>query len=267
MNQKRSRTIILSSILFAAAICQARTIYSAHDDNFIWNNLCVLNNQWGKEKALNTDWYQRLVLEDDNTISFEYKWDSNNYNVMGYPAFIVGWHWGTFLGNQIPSKTYGLPAKVGDKPSYLVSANLSHKNEGTYPEFLNVSWDIWLGKTDNPEKPAYEIMIWSWYMNQIPDGQLQGQIKAWGAEWDVYRYKAGSSPYGPAWNSFAFLRKTPTLQPSGDISEFIKYLRSRDWLADNDWIVGIQFGTELGRGQGSFNIKNYSITSPSVNKR
>jgi len=26
--------------------------------------------------------------------------------------------------------------------------------------------------------------------------------------------------------------------------------------------VGIEFGTELGRGQGSFRIKNYSLTIP-----
>jgi len=232
-----------------------------HDSNFIWNNFWVLNNQWGKEKALNSDWFQRVVLEDDNTISIEYKWDSNNYNIMGYPAFIAGWHWGTFSGNRNNSGNFGLPAKVGDKPSFLVKADLSHSNFGSYPEFLNVAWDIWLGPTENPEKPAYEIMIWSWYINQIPDGQLQGQFTAWGAQWDVYRYKAGSSPYGPAWNSFAFLRKTPTLVPSGDIGEFIKYLRSRDWLSDNDWIVGIQFGTELGRGEGSFRIKNYSLNA------
>jgi len=252
--------------LFITAICQARTVYQVHDGNFMWNDICVLNNQWGRQRALNSDWYQRVVLEDDNTISFEYKWDSNNYNIMGYPAFVVGWHWGTLFGNRTHAGTFGLPAKVGDNPSYMVSASLSHKDEGTYPEFVNVSWDIWLGTNDNPKEPSYEIMVWPWYIRQIPDGILQGQITAWGAQWDVYKYKAGSSSGGPAWNSFAFLRKTPTLQPSGDLGEFIKYLREREWLSDDQWIVGIQFGTELGRGQGSFRINSYSITAPGTSK-
>jgi hypothetical protein len=226
----------------------------------MWNNLCVLNNQWGKEKALNTDWYQRVVLEDDNTISFEYRWDSRNYNIMGYPALIAGWHW----GYKTPMGAFGLPSRVGDNPSYIVSANLSHKDDGNYPEYLNVSWDIWLGTSDNPSSPSYEIMVWPWYTNQIPDGKLQGQITAWGAQWDVYRYKAGTDTGGPAWNSFAFLRKTPTLQPAGNLGEFISYLRSRGWLQDNDRIVGIEFGTELGRGHGSFRINNYSLTVPTA---
>src|SRR5512140_3734819 len=256
------RAVSAAMILFVStAIAEARTVYQAHDGNFMWNNLYVLNNQWGKEKALNADWYQRVVLEDDNAISFEYKWDSRDYYIMGYPAFIAGWHW----GYQTPMGAFGLPSRAGDKPSYIVKANLSHKNDGNYPEYLNVAWDIWLGTSDNPSEPNGEIMIWTWYVNQIPDGQLQGQITAWGAQWDVYRYKAGSSKYGPAWNSFAFLCKTPTLEPAGNLGEFISYLRSRGWIPDDERVVGIQFGTELGRGQGSFRIHDYSLTvSPPV---
>ena len=264
MNSKRNPNVILQilpAVIFlfvSTAVTEARTIYTSHGCNFVWNNLYVLNNQWGKGKTLNADWYQRVVLEDDNTISFEYKWDSRDYYVMGYPAFIAGWHW----GYRTPIGAFGFPSRVGDNPAYIVSAKLLHKYEGTYPEYLNVAWDIWLGTSDNPSEPNGEIMVWTWYVNQIPDGQLQGQIIAWGAQWDVYRYKAGSGFGGPAWNSFAFLRKTPTLQPAGNLGEFISYLRSRGWLPDNERIVGIEFGTELGRGQGSFRINSYSLTVP-----
>ena len=269
MNSKRNHNVILqilSAAIFlfvSTVVVEARTVYTSQDGNFMWNNLWVLNNQWGREKALNADWYQRVVLEDNNTISFEYKWDSRDYYIMGYPALIAGWHW----GYRTPMGAFGLPSRVGDKQSYIVSANLSHKNDGNYPEYLNVSWDIWLGTSDNPSEPNCEIMVWSWYTNQIPDGKLQGQITACGTQWDVYRYKVGIDSGGPAWNSFAFLRKTPTLEPAGNLGELIGYLRSRGWLQDNDRIVGIEFGTELGRGQGSFRISNYSFTVPATGTR
>ena len=252
------RVITTAIILFlATAVAQARTIYTNHDDKFMWNSLCVINNQWGRENNLDPNWYQRVILEDDNTISIEYRWDSRNYNIMGYPGIIAGWHW----GYQTPIGAFGLPSRVSDNISYLVSADVSHTDEGTYPEFVNVAWDIWLAPSDNPSVPNYEIMVWPWYVRQLPDGTLQDRITLWGAEWDVYRYLAGTGG-GPAWNSFSFLRTTPTLQPAGNLGEFISYLHSRGWLPDDERVVGIEFGTELGRGQGSFRINSYSLAVP-----
>jgi hypothetical protein len=170
---------------------------------------------------------------------------------------MAGWHYGTLMGYRTPMGTWGLPSRVGDHQPYVVSADLSHTDQGTYTEIMNLSWDVWFGTNDNPNVPSYEMMVWPWYVRQVPDGTWQARIFLWGAQWDVYRGAVGSG--STTWTSVSFLRTTSTLHATGNLGDFIGYMQSRNWLPADARVIGIEFGLELVRGQGSFHFNSYSL--------
>jgi hypothetical protein len=248
-------------MLFLTEVVEARTVYSNHNDIFDWKGYCVLNNQWGRLNATNPDWYQRTILEDDSTVSFEYKWDGNQYSVKGMPAVVAGWHYGTLGGYRTPMGMYNLPSRVSENISFIVDENVTHTNQGTYTEVMNLTWDVWFGSTENPDGPSHEMMVWPWYIHQVPNGELQGRVTVWGAEWDIYR---GDITFGDdTWYCTSFLRVSNTLNTEGDLTDLIDVMVSRGWLPDDPFVIGIEFGNELVRGEGSFYILEYSLTASS----
>ena len=66
------RAVSAAIILFvSAAIAEARTVYQAHDGNFMWNNFCVLNNQWNKQKQVN------LMIKNKYRVIYKSKGTNN----------------------------------------------------------------------------------------------------------------------------------------------------------------------------------------------
>jgi hypothetical protein len=244
-------------MLLLIEIVEAQTVYPNHNDTFNWNGYCVLNNQWGRLNATNPDWYQRTILENDSTVSFEYKWDGDQYAVKGMPVVMAGWHYGTLMGYRTPMGMYNLPSRVRENASFIVSEDVSHTNQGTYTEVMNLTWDVWFGSTENPNAPSHEMMVWPWYIRQIPNGSWLGRITKWGVGWDMYRGVATSG--NDSWYCTSFLRVSNTMNTGGDLADFIDEMVSRGWIPGDVFVIGIEFGTELVRGQGSFHILEYSL--------
>jgi len=232
------------------------TICSNHCDSFAWNGFSVLNNQWGREYA-EPGWYQRIIKEDNGTVSFEYKWQGNSSKVKGYPAVIAGWHFAESSCNYIPSGDFGLPAMISENKAFNSGIKALHVKKGS--ETMNLSWDIWIVKSIPPDKPSDEIMIWPWRKNQKPIGEIiEKKITLWNTKWDLYYGK--NSITDPPWNVFTFVRRSNTLDTSGDLGDFINYLKEMEALKNDQYIVGIECGTEIIKGQGSWNIISYSLT-------
>jgi hypothetical protein len=248
-------------MLLLTEVVEARAVYYDHNDIFDWKGYCVLNNQWGRLSATNPDWYQRTILEDDSTVSFEYDWDGPLSKVKGMPAVVVGWHYGTLMGYRTPMGMYNLPSRVSDSISFTVDEEVSHTNQGTYPEVMNLTWDVWFGSTENPNAPSHEMMVWPWHISQVPLGSYQATVTKWGAQWDIYRGVATSG--SDTWYCTSFLRVVNTLNTGGDLTDFIDEMVSRGWITDDPFVIGIEFGNELVRGEGSFHILEYSLTSSS----
>jgi hypothetical protein len=248
---------LLTVLVFCARSVEARTIYPNHGDRFTWNSLCVFNNQWGRQYA-NPGWYQRIVKEDNNTVSWEYKWWGRTDKVKGYPTIMAGWHYGDPGGWMTPKGSKNLPSKISDQKAYATSFNASHTNIILGAETMNLSWDVWLASTNSPTAPKYEIMVWPWRKNQLPIGSKVGTVAMWNANWDLYRGNTSSG--ATTWEVFTFIRTSSTLNTGGNLRDFINYVsQTKGWISSSTWIVGIEFGAELIQGNGSFNIRSYSL--------
>jgi hypothetical protein len=55
------------------------------------------------------------------------------------------------------------------------------------------------------------------------------------------------------------LRTSQTLNAGGNLRDFISDMQPRTGLPANAWVIGIEFGPELMRGQGSFHFNSYSL--------
>lgn len=239
---------------------QARTVFPNHGDSFTWNSFLVLNNQWGRDYA-NSGWYQRIVKEDNGTASFEYKWRGSTSKVKGYPAVIAGWHYGDALtgGYRTSYGSNGLPVKISAEKAFNSGFNASHTNIKNGYEKMNLSWDIWIAWSDQPSAPGNEIMIWPWRKNQQPIGSKVQTVSIWNTKWDLY---SGQTTAGNnSWYVFTFVRQSNTLNTSGNLRDFINYIwKTKGWLKGDQWIVGIEFGTEIIEGEGSWNVSRYWLT-------
>ena len=263
----RSLLILTLGFFWGVAVhpIEARMVYNDHGQDFYWNDFSILNNQWGRKFA-NSGWYQRIVQEDNNTISFEYNWWGNTSKVKGYPAIIVGWHYGD-PGNKYmtPYGFKNLPVKISDNQAFISGISASHLNFKNY-EKMNISWDIWIAWSNLPNAPGNEIMIWPWRNLQLPLGSEKGKVETvsiWGTKWDLYSGIATNNDN--SWYVFTFVKQTNTLDIKGNLQEFINYIwKTKGWLSGEQWIVGIECGTEIIEGQGSWNINSYMLSSPNT---
>ncbi|MEM5948514.1 hypothetical protein WKV44_08140 [Spirochaetia bacterium 38H-sp] len=226
-----------------------------HGESFYWNGFAVLNNQWGRQYA--SYGYQAIVKTDNNRIQFWYQWDGDSYHVKGYPTIIAGWHYGQPGGWLTSYGSFGLPSRVWDNKAFFVDLDASHGNQGSISQIMNLSWDIWLSYSDNPSSPDAEIMIWPWRISQQPIGTKQGEVYFWSGYWDVYRGYMSSG--GATWPVVSFVRKNTTLRAWGNLKDFINYVKSKNWISNSMYIVGIELGTELLKGQGWFHLEKYTL--------
>ncbi len=192
--------------------------------------------QWGRNSATNSDWYQRIIQEDNNTVSWEYNWAGSSSSVKGYPVVMAGWHSGNPGGWMTSSGQKGFPSKISANRSYNTSASVSHSNAGTYREVMNLSWDVWIAWSSSPSAPGNEVMVWPWRVSQRPIGSRVGTVSLWGANWDPYSGQASSG--SSSWYVFSFLRTSQTLSTGGNLRDFITNVRNRGWLSASQWIVG-----------------------------
>jgi hypothetical protein len=249
---------VLTLVLVGVVVAQpseARTVYSAHGKSFSWNDFSVLNNQWGRDYA-KSGWYQRIVREENQTISFEYNWWGSTSEVKGYPAIIAGWHYGDPGGYMTQHQSKDLPVKISAERVFNTGINATHINRNNGYEKMNVSWDIWVAWSDRPSVPGNEIMIWPWNKNQRPIGSKVETVSIWNTAWDLY--SGWQTVDSNRWCVFTFVRQSNTLNTSGNLRDFINYIwKTKGWLKGDQWIVGIECGTEIMEGKGSWNISRY----------
>jgi hypothetical protein len=256
-----------------------RGIIDDHNETISWNGFPVLNNQWGwimRPECVSYG-YQMIGNDDKGNLLFIYQWKSVvgwgqelrtcKSQVKGYPAVIAGWHYGNLSGYLTRMKNYGLPARIKERKQFLTSVLAFREGRGG---IMNLAWDIWIASDPQPQKPKAEVMIWPWYVNQQPITDGGGRLKTvtiGGIKWDLYR---GKNPDG--WWVYTF-RHRMDLKESGstillplvrveskvNLGEFVQYLVQEKYLSEEDWIVGIEFGSEIIEGKGKWRISKYLL--------
>lgn len=252
-------------------------LFPRHDDSFSWNGFLILNNQWGLGEATRQS-YQRIMQREEGIV-FEYSWwtdpGKDQGAVKGYPAIIAGWH----NGDPIRNGPFRTPPQISASERFVTSVHASHANirRRGQVEKLNLSWDIWLAKSQTPgnSPPSGEIMVWPWWQEQQPltkgtgGGLIESRVKIGNgnAEWDIY---GGTQidKNGNSWPVITFrthknqVYGSNAISASLDLKDFIEracFLPAPWALDSSQYIVGVEFGSEVVQGEGSWTITSYSL--------
>ena len=278
------------------AVVGASVFASGEDGEVVrWGRFGVLNNQWGAALGHADATSYQDIRADAAGVVFEFDWRNKTPDdgvwVKAFPAIVGGWHYGVPVYPGDPTLP-NLPAPLAKKPALATSVHALRAG-GSDSDVMNLAWDIWLtaSKPDplasGPVAPAAEIMVWPWRQNQgpltlqgsstktcsrIPAEQLGASPVArnavvWSKTWDVY---LGCGTDGHAvWPVLSFIATTPLSAANGDIAvtgrlgDFLAYAAANTprWTTwtPSWWVAGVEFGSEIIQGSGSWTITNYRL--------
>ena len=271
--------LLLPNLPFCATTkCEQDT----HNGICYWEGFYVLNNQWGANKrpdCVKAGSYQRISTTGIEVV-MDYDWANIKRRgceaqVKGYPAIIAGWHYGEAIpeypgGYLTPMGIHGLPAQIKERNQFP-SSFLAFR-EGP-AGIINLSWGIWIASEPQPQKPKAKIMVWPWYAKQQPLTDKGGRLKTvtiGGMKWDLYRgktpdgwwvytFKPSKGLAGALVEAFTGPIPWARVESRVNLGEFVQYLVQEGHLSDQDWIVGIEFGSEIIEGKGRWRISKYLL--------
>ena len=222
----------------------------ADSDTITQGKYWINNNQWGKKDGSGTQCVWSTSTNGD-TIgwSTEWDWKGKSNSVKSYASSVLGWHWGTKIGNT------GLPVQVSANRRLDSTWKFAVHQDGV--NTLNVSYDLWLHKINNPsweDKPTDEIMVWLYRSNGAgPLGTKQTTVTIGGTQWDLYRGNIG-------WDVYSFVRVDNTTDSSLNLNDFLTDLVQRQWLDSSKYLNSVEAGTEVFTGKGSLETTAYNTT-------
>lgn len=261
-----------------------------HGEVVRWGSLGILNNQWGAALGHATPESFQRIRVDGARVVFDFDWrnkapDDKNW-VKAYPAIVAGWHYGVpvYPGDAVVGR---LPQRVSNRPT-LKTTMSARRSGAAETDAMNLAWDLWLtaSKPDplatTPVLPAAEVMIWPWRQQQWPmtlDGSstkacslkpaeaigakpIVTNISLWQRSWDLYLGCASSGE--TVWPVLSFIAQQPltaadgTVVADGQLGDFLAYATSNvhSWTQWDTswWVAGVEFGSEIIQGGGSWTI-------------
>lgn len=285
----------LSSLLVAAAAGMQAQVADTDGSSVRWGRYGVLNNQWGAALGhADPASYQRVRVEGSRVV-FDFDWRNRTSEdaswVKSFPAIAAGWHYGVPVYPGEPA-TRGLPVRWNRSPRLSTSVR-ARRAGASDSDVMNLAWDIWVtpSKPDpgatRPEAPSAEIMVWPWRQNQFPltlegstttschaavgekssGAPILTNIATWRTSWDLY---LGCATDGTSvWPVYSFVAREAlaeadgTIAATGNLGDFLTFLsvNTRRWTRwrTDWWIAGVEFGSEIIQGAGSWTIDDYHV--------
>ena len=217
----------------------------------------VLNNMWNA--ASDPAGTQRVTVHGPTSWSTAYNWPRvQPLAVRCYPASVLGWQFSDVR------KGTGLPVLLSSNTPILTTAAFTV----TGSAMEDIAYDCWFHAMPNPgsaTKPTDEMMIWEAALNGPgPMGEKTASAVIDGHTWNLYE---GWNTFG--WEVHTFvIDNAPAGNLSGaalDLTDFTGYLianryRSKKPLLRNRYITGVEFGTEVVFGSGTFKVGKYTCS-------
>jgi hypothetical protein len=218
------------------------------------------NNQWGKAKANGP--YSQCILRRNADGAPQYgwswEWPGFNASVFAYPEIIYGWK--PWSGGK--STDPKLPMKVTDIRTMKMQFDIDLQATGGY----NLAPEIWLTSTGEasmgaaPARITTEIMFWMNRENMQPAGMFMEKVTVDGVDYQLWKLDSmGDTGNGQGWAYYAFMSAKPQNKAILDIGQFIQYLLSKSYIAAENYVASIEFGTEIAGGKGTAWLKEYSL--------
>ncbi|MBP2296482.1 GH12 family glycosyl hydrolase domain-containing protein [Azospirillum rugosum] len=257
---------------------------SGNYDRFAANSWAVNANVWNPGRYQNgRDFTQTITIPDatipnttipgattqatafpsGTTLSWNWPYDSgraltyNNYPVRAYPELTYGASpWG-----NAPSTTVNLPARIGDVGNLDIGYNFGIAGD---PRLYNVAFSLWI--SDDPSKGLAgvtdEVMVWVHSGYFSPAGQQVAKLTDQTGPatlWNKKVFSGGVDTNPVDWEYTVVKYDQDQLAGTFDVDALMKTLVDRGIVAKDDWLLGVQVGSEVTAGVGSLSIANLAV--------
>lgn len=216
----------------------------------------LLNNLWGA----NTGAGEQCIWDvgsNSSSIEWSTKWNwSGQFQVKSYDSVVLGWHW------QKPTTSYltGLPLQLSSNQPVQTVWSYTINQIGPNTTF-NIAYDLWLHTIPNPtwDAPSDEVMLWLYEQGNIhPVGSPVATVNLDGTSWTLWE---GSG----SWRVHTFVRSTTTTTgQSVNLNDFLQYLVANRGLSSNNYLTGVEAGSEVWLGSAELDTGSYSTDVGSV---
>ncbi|KAG8902340.1 hypothetical protein FRC01_009607 [Tulasnella sp. 417] len=202
------------------------------------------NNLWGMSGATGSQCSQ-VYSQSGNLVGWgtTYSWSGNSGQVKSYAnlALKVG------LGGKLSS--------IGSIPSQWFWAYMYASSNLV----ANISYDLWLSNsstgTGASSTSSYEIMIWlSTRGGASPAGSQIATVTINGMSWKLYKGTVMT------WTVFSFVAPYEIQNYYQDLLPFLTYLTNNQGVSSDQYLVGIQAGTEPFTGGATVTTSAYYAT-------
>jgi hypothetical protein len=253
---------ILASIMILVLQCQVAhaaptTQACANGQQISMGKYYLLNNIWGA----NTGTGEQCIWDvgsNSSSIEWSTKWNwSGQFQVKSYDSVVLGWHW------QKPTTSYltGLPLQLSSNQPVQSVWSYTINQIGPNTTF-NIAYDLWLHTIPNPtsDAPSDEVMLWLYEQGDIhPVGSPVATVNLDGTSWTLWEGSRSS------WRVHTFVRSTTTTTgQSVNLDDFLLYLVANRGLSSNNYLTGVEAGSEVWLGSAELDTSSYSTDVGSV---
>lgn len=229
---------------------------NCNDSSIIsFDRYVIENNQWGSSGTKGEAYEQCIFLTEFEknkfNVSWSWNWPFGSGGVKAYPEIIFG----SKFGRQSDSNS-GLPAPVNQLQEYTITFSYEDNNAASKGE-RNVAFESWFFPSSDVsfENTQYELMVWlDKTPNIFPGGSFISDVEIDGVTYEFYMGQF------PDWVYFAFVRKNPITEGSLRWNPFVEYLIQESYLEEDRYMAGIEFGTEIIEGEGTFTINEFNVS-------
>jgi len=197
-----------------------------------------------------------------NTANILVNWDitaSDTPGVVAFPNITYGLHPGEPKGT-----TSKLPAKISSMRSYVVTADVNTSCSTSC--IASTAFDMFVMKSDRVQNAdiGTEILVVTERIGwgdpkEIPDDEVTIE----GVPFKVYHHLPASptNPTGPKWNIIQYYvdADKPVHAVNFDVKKFMDDAVKRDWISPDEYLVSIEYGSEVASGKGTTDIKNFRV--------
>jgi len=215
-----------------------------------------LNNMWGRAKAKG-GYEQCLVTRQDGGRTqhgWSWNWPGEDQLGFGFPEIVFGRKpWAS------ASTDTRLPARVGSLEHLNVHFDADTKATG----LPVLSLGLWLTNASDarPASIASEIVIWlDFTRDDRPAGSRLNPLAVPGIEGALWLDALhGDRGDGTGWALYSLRLDRPTPRGSLDLLAILERLQAKGWIAPEQYLASVEFGTELRGGAGTTWVRRFEV--------
>lgn len=194
------------------------------------------------------------INPNTNVADVDVLWDitpSATPGVVNFSNITFGLHPG-----EAKSTTSRMPVKVSEMGSFIVSGDVKTTCLTVCSYNTMIDAFVMASNRVSNQDIGTEIVVATETNFGFPKPVPDGVVNFAGRTFNVYH-----NAFGSTWNTIQYLdaNNDPINAVAIDMKDFVGDALARGWISPSDYFVSIEFGSEVGKGVGKTEIKNYKI--------